>query len=189
MTTHHAQQQRTHHGHKAAPPHRRPHRHRRHHPSTIANFVRKSPAIMQDLMTTFDLTALQAAAILGNLGTESADFTAHHEAGQPENRGGYGWAQWTGPRRRSFFAWADANHLARDSDAASLGYLKHELQTSHRRAIQRLKTQTDLTRATHIFMVDFEGPGIPHEDSRQTHAVIALRAFQAQAGATVPRPN
>ena len=138
---------------------------------------------MQELMTTFDLTSVQAAAIVGNLGTESADFTAYHEKGQRENRGGYGWAQWTGPRRKSFFAWADAHRLPRDSDAASLGYLQHELQTSHRRIIIHLKKETDLNRAAHVFMREFEGPGVPNENSRQHHAAVALRAFEGRGSA------
>lgn len=170
------------------------HHHRHPRPSTIGNFVDKAPAIMQDLMTTFGLTAVQAAAVVGNLGTESANFTAYHERGQAENRGGYGWAQWTAARRRTFFAWADAHHLPRESDAASLGYLEHELQTTHRRVITHLKQQTDLTAATHVFMREFEGPGVPHESSRQTHATIAFQSYERKQTAQeqsvpIPRPR
>jgi hypothetical protein len=132
---------------------------------------------MQDLISTFDLSPVQAAAVVGNLGTESQNFTAFHEHGQPKNRGGYGWAQWTGPRRRAFFAWSDAHRLPRDSEAASLGFLEHELRTSHQNVVTALKRQTELTVATHVFMFLFEGPGIPNEHDRQAHAVIALQAY------------
>ena len=162
----------------APTPHRRHHRRRRHHhPSTMPHFIALAPAVMTDLIATFDLTPVQAAAIAGNLGTESQNFTAYHEHGQAENKGGYGWAQWTGPRRKSFFAWADANKLNRDSEAASLGYLEHELQTSYAGAITTLKAQTELTAATHSFMIRFEGPGIPNEGDRQLHAKIALAEY------------
>ena len=132
---------------------------------------------MQDLILTFDLTPIQAAAIVGNLGTESQNFTAYHEHGQPKNKGGYGWAQWTGPRRETFFAWADAQNLHRESEAASLGYLEHELQTSQQYALTALKQQTELSNATHSFMYQFEGPGILNEVDRQNHARIALQAY------------
>lgn len=132
---------------------------------------------MQDLISTFDLTPVQAAAIVGNLGTESRNFTAYHEIGQPEGKGGYGWAQWTGPRRKAFFAWADANGLPRQSAAASLGFLEHELQTTHRHAVAVLKKKSDLHTATHSFMIHFEGPGIPNEKDRKLHASVALQAY------------
>lgn len=159
------------------PHQRRRRRHRHHHPSTMPHFIQLAPMIMQDLIEAFDLTPVQAAAIVGNLGTESKGFTAYHEAGQPENKGGYGWAQWTGPRRKAFFAWADAHRLHRESEAASLGFLEHELQTSYRNVITILKRQTELQAATHAFMIHFEGPGILNESDRQNHATIALQHY------------
>lgn len=155
--------------------HRRRHRH--HHPSTMPHFVQLAPTVMQDLISAFDLSPVQAAAVVGNLGTESQNFTAYHEHGQPRNKGGYGWAQWTGPRREAFFAWADAHNHHRDSEAASLGFLEHELQTSQRDAVTALKQHTELGSATHAFMVHFEGPGILNEGNRQNHARIALQAY------------
>ena len=158
-------------------------RHRHRHPSTMPHFVHLAPTVMQDLISTFDLSPVQAAAVVGNLGTESQNFTAYHEHGQPKNKGGYGWAQWTGPRRRAFFAWADAHRLHRESEAASLGFLEHELRTSHRHAVDVLKRQTELSAATRVFMVLFEGPGIPNEHNRQSHAVIALQAYDRSLSA------
>lgn len=157
------------------PAHHRRHRHR--HPSTMPHFVQLAPMVMQDLISAFDLSPIQAAAIVGNLGTESQNFTAYHEHGQPENKGGYGWAQWTGPRRKAFFAWADAHALHRNSEAASLGFLEYELQTSYRHVIVALKQQTNLFAATNIFMFQFEGPGILNEHDRQHHANLALQAY------------
>lgn len=143
----------------------------------MPHFLQLAPIIMQDLILEFELSPVQAAAIAGNLGTESANFTAYHESGQPENKGGYGWAQWTGPRRKTFFAWADAHGLNRESEAASLGFLEHELHTSKSFSITSLKRRAKLTDATHDFMVHFEGPGILNEGDRQHHASIALEAY------------
>ena len=158
-------------------PHGRGRRHRNPQPSTMPNFIRLAPTVMQDLIDKFDLTPLQAAAAVGNLGTESADFTSNHEKGQRENRGGYGWGQWTKSRRVAFFAWADARKLARDSEAASLGFLEHEMETTHRYAITSLKRQTELSAATSVFMKLFEAPRIPHESDRLMHAKIALQEY------------
>lgn len=158
-------------------PHHRRHRPRHHHASTMPHFVHLAPTVMDDLISVFDLTPIQAAAIVGNLGTESENFTTYHEHGQPKNKGGYGWAQWTGPRRKDFFAWADAHKLNRESEAASLGFLEHELLTSQKHSITTLKRQTELAAATQTFMVHYEGPGIPNASSRQNHARIALQEY------------
>lgn len=87
-----------------------------------------------------------------------------------------GWAQSTGPRRKTFFAWADAHGLNRESEAANLGFLEHELHTSESVSITYLKRRAKLTDANHDFIVRFEGPGILYEGDRQHHASIALEA-------------
>ena len=67
-----------------------------------ALFRLKAPHIMAQLQSDFDLNEIQAAGIMGNIGYECGGFHQLHEIGQPEDKGGYGWAQWTGPRRLSF---------------------------------------------------------------------------------------
>src|SRR5262249_36370806 len=77
----------------------------------------KGPKIMADLMRDFGLTDIQAAGILGNIGQECGGFTLWQEA-HPlgGGQGGYGWCQWTGPRRTSFFAWCAQQGLSVQSD-------------------------------------------------------------------------
>jgi Phage tail lysozyme len=101
-------------------------------------FAQKAPAIIEQLMADFQLSDIQAAAILGNIGHECAGFHALHELGQPEGRGGYGWAQWTGPRREKFLAWCKQYRLDWQSEAANYGFLKHELETTEGAAIAAL---------------------------------------------------
>lgn len=91
-------------------------------------------------------------------------------------QGRYGCAQWTGSRREKFFEWADKKGLKRDCEAASLGFLEHELKTTHHYVITRLKPEVELSSATKSFMLHFEGPGICNESSRQSHAIAALNA-------------
>jgi hypothetical protein len=157
------------------------HRHPHHRPSTLPHFLQLAPPVMEDLISHFSLSPVQAAAIVGNLGAESTDFTAHHEVGQAENRGGYGWAQWTGHRRTAFFAWADSNGFPRESAEASYSFLVHELETTHGNVVHALKRQTELRGATHRFMRLYENPGVPHEPTRQLRATQALKAYNESA--------
>jgi len=94
----------------------------------MAKFDDMAPALMGKLMTDFQLNSIQAAAIMGNLGHESAGFTAYHQFGMPEGRGGYGWAQWDGPRRDEFLQWCRDNGKPWDSDEASEAFLWIELR-------------------------------------------------------------
>jgi hypothetical protein len=138
--------------------------------------------LKRDLMATFGLTGIQAAGVVGNLDHESAGFKSLQEikpliAG---SRGGYGYAQWTGPRRRSFEAWVQEHGLDARSYAANLGFLKHELtNTEERRVLPRLRKARTVEDATRIFSGSsergnsFDGflrPGIPHMASRIARA-------------------
>jgi len=74
------------------------------------DFQAKAPGILTRLRADFDLSDIQAAAIVGNLGHESNGFTAFQERHPRSGRGGWGWAQWTGPRRRAFEAYCAPRH-------------------------------------------------------------------------------
>ena len=99
-------------------------------PPGCTAFEAKCLAYMPRLMEEFNLTAEHGAGVFGNLGTESAGFTAFHEKGQPEGKGGYGWAQWTATRREDFFKWCNKEALEPESDEASYGFLCLELKTT-----------------------------------------------------------
>jgi hypothetical protein len=138
---------------------------------------------MKKLMDDFELDEIQAAGILGNIGHECAGFHIMHEIGQPEGKGGYGWAQWTGPRRKAFFVWCGKNKFdVKKGDwkkpQANYGFLKNELNTTHTSAISALHKTHTVEAATNSFERHFEGAGIPHMESRQEWAAIALDAFR-----------
>ncbi len=139
------------------------------------SFDQKAPGIMKNLMSDFGLTKAQAAGVVANLGHESAGFTAYQE-GKPlgGGRGGAGWAQWTGPRRRAFEAWAARNNLDPRSDAANYGFLKHELTTTHSRALANLRQTGNAQDATRVFERDFEAAGVKHMDRRYAYANRAM---------------
>jgi TP901 family phage tail tape measure protein len=141
-----------------------------------ATFAAKAPGVMSDLMRDFGLTKEQAAGIVANLGHESAGFTAYQEGKPlvPGSRGGAGWAQWTGPRRRQFEAWAAAKGLDPRSDAANYGFLKHELNGSHAGALAAVRRENSAQGAMVAFENTFERAGVKNWASRQGYLNKAL---------------
>lgn len=132
-------------------------------------------------MTDLGLDKLKVSGIFGNLAVESAQFTALQEykpvvAG---SRGGWGWAQWTGSRRRAFEAWAAEKGFKLDSPEAFYGYMLVELRGSEVGALTALRATTTLDRATEVFMLKYERPGVPHLDKRKAYALEALRVLEA----------
>ena len=149
-------------------------------PDTHANFgkgtfAEKSPAIMARLMKDFNLTKEEAGAIMGNLGHESRGFKDMQEIHPRFGRGGLGWAQWTGPRRRAFEAWSKAHGLDPKSDEANYGFLHHELTTNYAKAIPALKN----ARGNKVvaFEQAYEAAGVKKYESRERYAHIALDAY------------
>lgn len=144
-------------------------------------FRGKAPVIMKLLMDDFDLTFVQAAAILGNLGHECDMFRAFHERGQKMGKGGYGWAQWTGSRRKKFFEWAANNGgvFTWQDDATNYGYLKHELENEMQGAIVALKKEATLPGAVRAFEKHFEraASGKQNYENRELLARIAMEEY------------
>ena len=149
--------------------------------SGIGTFEGLAPKIMKDLMAPFGLTAEQAAAILGNLGHESGGFKFMQEIKPISGKGGLGWAQWTGPRRKTFVAFCNGKGLPTDSYAGNLGYLKSELDPvsgSERKAIPAVKAAGSLPAMVDAFEEAFERAGVKAFASREKFANRALAAFK-----------
>lgn len=153
-----------------------------------STFTQKSPGIMKRLMDDFGLTREQAAGVMGNLGHESGGLNVMQERNPTAGRGGWGWAQWTGPRRRAFEAWAAANGLDPSSDEANYGFLRHELRTSHRRAVNAVKQAGSVEEATVAFELAYEQAGIKNYPSRNKWAHRALRAAERSAANSYAPP-
>lgn len=156
-------------------------------------FTDKAPSIMRALMKDFDLDDLSAAAIVGNLGHESGGFRFLQEKKPlvPGSKGGYGWAQWTGPRRRLYEAYCKRNNLDPASDKANYGFLFVELKGSEAKAIPAVKvakevrdakgniTKSALASKVEAFERAFERAGIKHYPSRNNYTAQALKAYHA----------
>lgn len=142
-------------------------------------FEQKSPTVMSALMMRFALKDFQAAGILGNLGHESGGFVYLHEIGAAPNEGGYGWGQWTGPRRVEFMRWCEAQKLGWESDEANLGYLVHELTGEYRSTISALLKCRTLSDAVLAFERNYERAGVPAIGDRVIWGEKAFKAYHA----------
>ena len=150
--------------------------------SGAKTFGAKAPEIMRRIMRDFGLTADQAAGIMGNFGHESGGLAEFQEKRPmiPGSRGGWGWAQWTGPRRRAFEAWVAKRGLDPKSDEANYGFFKHEFSTTHKRALDRIRGAGTKEEATQIFEQEFEQSGIKNWRSRFGWADRAKKAYEAE---------
>jgi len=134
--------------------------------------------VIPKLMREFDWENYQAAGCLGNLGHESGGFRELREIAflNTPNRGGYGWAQWTGPRARSFLRYCDVLHLDWHSTEANYGYLVKELNEQYHRTVASVAKAPTLMAATIAFERGYESAGIVNMNSRYHWAGIALRS-------------
>jgi hypothetical protein len=152
-----------------------------------ALFRAKAPGIMNLLMADFALDVESAAAILGNLGHESGGFRFLQEKQPliPGSAGGYGWAQWTGPRRRAYEAYVERNGFDPASDSANYKWLFLELKGDERAAIPAVKNAVGLEAKVRAFEMAFERAGIKHYESRYEWAQKAIDAYRDNPGGTI----
>lgn len=144
---------------------------------TGKTFRQKAPGVMQRLMEDFGLSKEEAGVVLGNLGHESAGFTAFEEGGGGPGRG---WAQWTDPgRKRRFFEYAQKRGLDPKSDEANYGFLRWELQNTHKSSIDALKRGRTVEEKMFAFEDKFEGARVKAYGSRNRYMRDAIKAYDA----------
>lgn len=152
-----------------------------------ALFRSKAPGIMNLLMADFALDIESAAAILGNLGHESGGFRLMQEQTPLSGRGGWGWAQWTGPRREQFEAYVARNGFDPSSDTANYKWLYLELKGDERAAIPAVKNAVGLDAKVRAFEMAFERAhkDYKHYPERLDWATKALAAYHDNPGGTI----
>ena len=162
-------------------------------PDGTHTFEERGGWVVNSLMTEFSLTREQAAGIAGNCGYESGGFKVLQEAGVSSyERGGYGWSQWTGPRRVAFEGWCQAQGLEPSSDEANYGYLCVELHGAYASCIKALRACQTIEAAVFTWGRLYEGPGgttatyLPGNDGRLDYARRALAGSQASLALGIP---
>lgn len=141
-------------------------------------FETKARTYVPRLMKDLDITRTQACGIFGNLGTETGGFL-HLQELKPVvagSKGGYGWMQWTGPRRRAYEAYCASKNILPAADESNYQYLVHETLTAEKHSLVQLRKTTSLDAATYTFMKLNLRPGVEHISSRKKYAEIADKA-------------
>lgn len=158
-------------------------------------FRSTAPKYMRRLVADFPQLNLQdAAAIFGNLGYESLGFTKLQEIAPTVkgSRGGYGWAQWTGPRRRAFEAYCQRNGKDPASDEANYAYLFVELkgiEGTESAAPNRVAVAVGLPAKVEAFEKAFLRAGVKNYEGRLKWARIAVDALrESDEAAIAPQP-
>ena len=136
------------------------------------------------LMKDFQITEVQACGIWGNLGTETGGFTALQEKNPvvKGSRGGYGWMQWTGPRRKKYESWTKSKGLNASDDETNYLYLVHETLTDEWKSLAQLRKTTTLEAATETFCKLNLRPGVVNLKSRVAYAKKAQDALKSNKG-------
>ncbi len=150
-----------------------------------------APVYISRLSKDLDLTPQQAAGVIGQLGYESDGLQSINERNPavPGSRGGFGWAQWTGPRRQAFESWASENKADLNDPETNYQFLLHELKdTPEGRVLDAVRGSDDAVSAGRAFTDGFLRPGVPAYANRDSWVQKALNLVipVAQAG-TVPK--
>ena len=159
------------------------------------HFRSVAPAYMRRLLSDFpQLTGQDACAVFGNLGYESLGFTKLQEM-KPTvagSRGGYGWAQWTGPRRRAYEAYCARTGKDPASDEANYAYLFIELkgiEGTESGAVNKVAAAVGLEAKVVAFEKAFLRAGVKNYDKRLAWAKIAVDALREAEEAPIPKPT
>lgn len=141
----------------------------------MTKFEQKIQLYGERLQKDLGIDAVQAAGIFGNLSVETGGFTLLQEKVPvvPGSRGGYGWMQWTGPRRVKYEKWAEANNLNPADDETNYRYLVKETTTDEKSSLTAIRRTTKPETAAETFCLKNLRPGVPHMERRKTEAVKA----------------
>lgn len=126
-------------------------------PPVSASFADRGHWLIEHLMPEFGLLDFQAAGIPGNFGGES-HLKAVQEISPLAGAGGFGWAQWTGPRRRAFEAFCAANGLDPHFDEGNYRFMLSELKVDYANSIAGLKRAKTVEEAVFSFGETYERP-------------------------------
>lgn len=137
----------------------------------------------------FDCSLDDACAVFGNLAHECKGFTTLQEE-KPlvkGSRGGFGWAQWTGSRRREYEAYCERNGFNPAHDEANYKFLYVELKLKgYGLAVSNLDRYQALAAKVEAFERAFLRSGIKHYPSRIDWALKVRRVAQGIKPAASP---
>ena len=137
-------------------------------------------SLMNALTTDTGMTKAAAAGLLGNVLHETGNFKYYQEINPTVkgSRGGAGWLQWTGPRRKEFEAWAENNNRDTKDPATNYDYLLVEMETGNHwskgSSFEEFKKLNDPTEAAIYFEKNYERPSAGSTDKRTANALAVF---------------
>lgn len=149
--------------------------------NAVDHFKATVPAYMRRFLTDFpQCVDLDAGAVFGNAGTESLGLTVLQEIHPviSGSRGGLGWFQWTGPRRRAYEGYCARNNLDTQAPDTNYAYLFVELSGDYKPAVAKMVAAQGLNAKVLAFEKAYEGAGVPNINSRIHWAQLALDAYR-----------
>lgn len=155
----------------------------------------RSGWIVRRLATDIACKDFQAAGVVGQFGFESEEFKTMQERGIQPPRGGWGWAQWTGPRRVNFNKWVAQRGLNPSSDEANYGFLVFELLGDYKGFAAQLRQTTTIEEACRLAHEKYERPSDVLDGTyrsgpaRLSYALRALTGARAQASTSTAQPQ
>lgn len=127
-----------------------------------------------------------AAAFVGNFMNEagaSLDPTINEQnpivAG---SRGGFGIAQWTGPRRRAIEAWAASHDAFVGNFGVQLQYVVYELENEQSYVYTWLQEDQTIEAATETIFAWYENPQVSVDFKRENSEAMSWRSYQRAGG-------
>lgn len=152
--------------------------------------------VAKALSIDLKIPLIAAAAIAGNCGFESNGFETLQEKGVPPPHGGYGWPQWTGPRRRAYEAWcAGPSRIDPALDVSNYRYLVAEIRRDFPTLLANMRNIATLENAVFHWGRYFENPAgttithLPGYDERLSYARRALAGAGGMEGDTASAPR
>jgi len=162
-------------------------------PDASHSFAVRGAWLVQRFTEDLQLGAtFRGGGIVGNLGFESGGLKIMQEQHPISGKGGWGWEQATGPRRRAMEAWAAAKGFDLSGDQANYGFILVELQGSFAFVVTRLRAATTLEQAVLAFGIYDEAPAgtspghLPGYLDRLTYARQAMAALDPATPSTPP---
>jgi hypothetical protein len=145
--------------------------------------------ITQRLAQDLGLTTDQALGIVSNLWQESKLQGINEEHPLiPGSRGGFGWAQWTGPRRDQFDQFVQANHLDPTSDEANYKFLVNDLTKNFGGVLDSVRRSANPVAAATAFFPYESGNALMLQHTLPAHTALARQGIQMDnaLGFTLP---
>lgn len=132
------------------------------------------------------LTPEQASGIVGNLAQES---TVKLDSSIENSIGAFGIAQWLGSRRKDLNNFAKENQKKPSDFDLQLDFIWHELNTTEKRAYNKLKEAKSVTEAAEVFVNKFERSGEKKGDAGYDRRINYAKQFYTEFNGVVPVSN